>query len=98
MEINKFIKKQMENWLKIYDKNDYYYKVGYLLRYHYVGSWGNHFFVSEKEQKRWNNKLWNWDRPRLIIPKTTKQTMKNNFFYTLKRDKTPKIPTYRGNR
>ena len=98
MEINKFIKKQMENWLKIYDKNDYYYKVGKLLRYHYVGSWGNHFFVSEKEQKRWNNKLWNWDYPRLIIPKTTKQTMKNNFFYTLKRDKTPSIPTYWGNR
>ena len=98
MEINKFIKKQMENWLKIYDKNDYYYKVGKLLRYHYVGSWGNHFFVSEKEQKRWNNKLWNWDYPRLIIPKTTKQTMKNNFFYTLKRDKTPSIPTYWGHR
>ena len=94
MEINKFIKKQMENWLKIYDKNDYYYKVGKLLRYHYVGSWGNHFFVSEKEQKKWNNKLWNWDRPRLIIPKTTKQIMKNNFFYTLKRENTPHIDKY----
>ena len=85
MELNRMIKKQMQEWAKIYDKYDYYYKVWRLLRYNYIGSWWNHFFVSDKEQPKWNNKLWNWERPRLIIPKTTKQTMRDNFFYTLKR-------------
>ena len=94
MELNRMIKKQMQEWTKICDKYDYYYKVWQLLRYNYIGSWGNHFFVSNKEQTKWNNKLWNGERPRLIIPKTTKQTMRNNFFYTLKRKNPIKIKPY----
>ena len=99
MEINKFIKNGIQDGsIKIADKIDYYYKVGRLLRYHYIGTRWWHFFISKKEQNKWNNKLWNGDRAWLVIPKTTKQTMRNNFFYTLAKKDICKIPTYWSNR
>lgn len=86
MELNKFIKSWLKNWdFKICDKYDYYYKVAQLLRYHYIWTWGNHYFVSKKEQPRWNNKFWDGfsERYRTAVENKTKQTMKDNFFYTL---------------
>ena len=86
MELNKFIKLWIKNGdIKIYDKIDYYSKVARLLRYHYLWKWGNHYFISEKQRTRFYNKIWDGftERPRTATKKKTRQTTRNNFFYTL---------------